>query len=84
MQESIRSRAAMGCAVMVSSHLLSLVEDLCTSVLLMNRGKKLLQGWMADLRNEVTADGRSESLEDVFFRLTEAPEEPMASSVPEA
>jgi ABC-2 type transport system ATP-binding protein len=74
MQESIRSRAATGVAVMVSSHLLSLVEDLCTSVLLMHQGRKLLQGSMAELRSGLTVDGRSESLEDLFFRLTESPE----------
>ena len=32
MQSSIRHRAEQGAAVMVSSHLLSLVEDLCTTV----------------------------------------------------
>ena len=81
MQESIRSRAAAGASVMVSSHLLSLVEDLCTSVLLMHRGRKLLQGRLADLRTEVTVDGRAESLEDLFFRLTEAPEASMAAGL---
>ncbi len=74
MQDSIRRRAAEGAAVMVSSHLLSLVEDLCTSILLMARGRKLLQGDLADLRREATEGGRAESLEDLFFRLTEAPE----------
>jgi len=83
MQESIRARAAAGAAVMVSSHLLSLVEDLCTSILLMSRGRKLLHGKLADLRREVTEDGRAESLEDLFFRLTETPDEP-AAPVPAA
>ena len=84
MQASIKARASAGSAVMVSSHLLSLVEDLCTSVLLMSRGKKLLQGRLADLRDEATADGRAESLEDLFFRLTESPEAPMAAGRSEA
>jgi ABC-2 type transport system ATP-binding protein len=74
MQSSIRQRAEAGAAVMVSSHLLSLVEDLCTSVLLMHRGQKLLHGRMADLQREAMGDGREESLEDLFFRLTESPE----------
>jgi ABC-2 type transport system ATP-binding protein len=84
MQESIKHRASQGAAVMVSSHLLSLVEDLCTSVLLMARGKKLLQGKLADLRDEATADGRSESLEDLFFRLTEGPELPVVAGQTES
>jgi ABC-2 type transport system ATP-binding protein len=72
MQDSIRARAEAGAAVMVSSHLLSLVEDLCTSVLLMHRGRKLLHGRLDDLRREAIEAGRAETLEDVFFRLTEA------------
>src|SRR6185312_15514301 len=39
MKESIRARAEAGAAVMVSSHLLSLVEDVCTTVLMLNRGR---------------------------------------------
>jgi ABC-2 type transport system ATP-binding protein len=81
MQESIRSRAAAGAAVMVSSHLLSLVEDLCTSILLMHRGRKLLHGHLADLRREAVEGGRAESLEDLFFRLTEAPEASLAADL---
>ena len=73
MQDSIRARAAAGAAVMISSHLLSLVEDLCTSILLMDRGRKVLHGNLADLRREATAEGRAESLEELFFRLTETP-----------
>lgn len=84
MQESIRTRASLGAAVMVSSHLLSLVEDLCTSILLMHQGRKLLHGRIADLQNELTADGRVESLEDVFFRLTESPESPVVTGSTEA
>ncbi len=79
MQESIRLRASMGAAVMVSSHLLSLVEDLCTSILLMHRGHKLLHGSLAELQGGLTADGRSEGLEDLFFRLTETPDEPVVA-----
>ena len=40
MKDSIHQRAAAGAAVMVSSHLLSLVEDLCTSVLILHRGRR--------------------------------------------
>ena len=56
---------------MVSSHLLSLVEDLCTGVLILHRGRQLWHGTLADLRREVSASGRQETLEDLFFRLTE-------------
>jgi ABC-2 type transport system ATP-binding protein len=71
MKDSIRERAAAGSAVMVSSHLLSLVEDLCTSVLILHRGRQLLHARLADLRRELTENGQQETLEDLFFRLTE-------------
>jgi ABC-2 type transport system ATP-binding protein len=76
MQDSIRRRAGEGAAVMVSSHLLSLVEDLCTSVLVLHRGRMLVHGTLSDLRKEIDEEGRHETLEDLFFRLTEAAELP--------
>jgi ABC-2 type transport system ATP-binding protein len=71
MQESIRLRAAAGAAVMVSSHLLSLVEDLCTSFLILHRGRMLVNGSLSDLRRQIDERGRHETLEELFFRLTE-------------
>lgn len=78
MQDSIRLRAEAGAAVMVSSHLLSLVEDLCTSVLILHRGRKLVHGSLAELRKEAGEGSRGESLEDLFFRLTEGDGQPEA------
>ena len=71
LQDSIRRRAGAGAAVMVSSHLLSLVEDLCTSILILHRGRTILYGTLAELRSAADEEGRHESLEDLFFRLTE-------------
>jgi ABC-2 type transport system ATP-binding protein len=68
MKDSVRQHAADGAAVIVSSHLLSLVEDLCTTVLILHRGRQLLHARLADLRQKL---GEKETLEDVFFRLTE-------------
>jgi ABC-2 type transport system ATP-binding protein len=79
MKETIQEHAAAGAAVMVSSHLLSLVEDLCTTLLVLRRGRQVWHGRLADLRREAEADGRRETLEDVFFRLTE--ESPASSPV---
>jgi ABC-2 type transport system ATP-binding protein len=84
MQDSIRRRAEAGAAVMVSSHLLSLVEDLCTSVLILHRGEKLLHGPLSELRREAEEGGRHESLEELFFRLTEANAEANGATDPAA
>ncbi|HEV3162882.1 MAG TPA: ABC transporter ATP-binding protein [Isosphaeraceae bacterium] len=80
MKDSIRTRAAQGTAFIVSSHLLSLVEDLCTSVLILHRGRMLLHGKLADLQRQAAEEGREESLEDMFLRITEGPEAAMAKA----
>src|SRR5205823_131604 len=51
MKDSIRDLAARGTAFMVSSHLLSLVEDLCTTILVLHRGRQLVHGTLTDLRH---------------------------------
>jgi ABC-2 type transport system ATP-binding protein len=73
MKDSIHQAAAAGAAFIVSSHLLSLVEDLCTTVLILHRGRQVLHGALADLRRQAAESGRHETLEELFFRLTEAP-----------
>ena len=69
MRETIASRAAAGAAVILSSHLLNLVEELCTKLLVMRRGERVAYGTLDEiiaLRPELA--GRS--LEDVFLALT--------------
>jgi ABC-2 type transport system ATP-binding protein len=83
MKDSVQRRAADGAAVMVSSHLLSLVEDLCTSVLILYRGRQLLHERLDDLRRRLTEDGRHETLEELFFRLTEDPGRPEPAPQPD-
>jgi ABC-2 type transport system ATP-binding protein len=70
MKQSLRDRAAAGAAIMISSHLLALVEDLCTDLLILNRGHALFTGTMAAAR-KAFAGLEDSSLEDVFFRVTE-------------
>jgi ABC-2 type transport system ATP-binding protein len=82
MKDSIHQRAAEGAAVMVSSHLLSLVEDLCTAVLILHRGRQLLHEKLAVLRRQLTEDGREETLEELFFRLTEGEGQPQPAPAP--
>jgi ABC-2 type transport system ATP-binding protein len=81
MKDSISQRARAGSAFIVSSHLLSLVEDLCTTLLVLHHGRQLVHGALADLRRQASADGRHETLEELFFRLTEAPADEMAGPV---
>jgi ABC-2 type transport system ATP-binding protein len=77
-KESIRHHAAAGASIILSSHLLSLVEDLCTTVLILHRGRQVIRGSLAELRQQISEGGRQETLEDLFFRLTESPAPPVA------
>jgi ABC-2 type transport system ATP-binding protein len=79
LKASIADRAAAGAAVVVSSHLLVLVEDLCTHLLILNKGHRLFYGSLDEARSKyagLQADGGVASLEDVFFRATETPSRP--------
>jgi ABC-2 type transport system ATP-binding protein len=72
MKALIREHASAGAAIIVSSHLLSLFEDLISTVLILHHGRVLEQGRLDDLRRRA-AEGRHETLEEMFFRLTETP-----------
>ena len=70
MKDSVRGIAAAGAAVIVSSHLLALVEDLVTHLLILHKGRSLFFGPAAEARGAFAATGDA-SLEDVFFRATD-------------
>lgn len=73
MKKLIEEHAAAGAAIIVSSHLLGLFEDLCTTILILHRGQLLRHGRLTDLRGELAAsNGKQETLEELFFRLTES------------
>jgi ABC-2 type transport system ATP-binding protein len=58
--------------VVVSSHLLPLVEEICDRVLILSRGKLALLGSL----DEIRARAGEESLEEIFLRVTEGPASP--------
>ncbi len=71
LKASIAQRAADGAAVLISSHLLVLVEDLCTHLLILNKGQRLFYGSLDEARAHYADLQGAASLEDVFFRATE-------------
>jgi ABC-2 type transport system ATP-binding protein len=73
MHDSIRERAALGAAVIISSHLLAMVEDLCTQILILHRGQRLFVGPIAEARGAFAGDGSDATLEELFLRATEGP-----------
>ena len=84
MKQSVRDRAAAGTAFLVSSHLLALVEDLCTHLLILHHGRRLFFGPVQEARTAfVGLEGGDTSLEELFFRATELPT-PTPTSLPPA
>ncbi len=74
LKASIKQRAAAGAAVIVSSHLLSLVEDLCSDLLILRQGQLLFLGPVSEARARYSELGKDATLEDVFFRALEQQE----------
>jgi ABC-2 type transport system ATP-binding protein len=68
MKRTIMRRAAGGAAVILSSHLLHLVEEICTRVLILQRGSVVAFGTIAEIL-ATRPDLQSRSLEDVFLAL---------------
>lgn len=66
-KQTIKRVAAEGAAVIISSHLLNLVEEIATSLLLMQNGRKVLHGSLADIK---AADLSGGTLESIFMRAT--------------
>jgi ABC-2 type transport system ATP-binding protein len=68
MKTTIMRRAAAGASVILSSHLLHLVEEICTRVLVMQRGQVVAFGSIAEILAARPAL-RARKLEDVFLAL---------------
>lgn len=71
LKESIRERAASGAAVIVSSHLLAMVEDLCTHVLILASGRQRFCGTIDELRTTFVSEDEELTLERIFFLATQ-------------
>ena len=70
MKHAIVDAARRGVAVLVSSHLLHLVEEICTRIVILNKGVKVADGTLADLASQAQADGST--LEKIFLDVTAA------------
>src|SRR5665213_451676 len=71
LKESVLEQARAGAAVLISSHLLALVEDMCTHLLILHHGRSLFFGRIEEARTAFATVDADASLEDVFFRATE-------------
>ena len=68
MKATIVARAKQGMAVIVSSHLLPMVEEICTRILIIHRGVKVADGTLEELATGAKVPGSS--LEQIFLDVT--------------
>jgi ABC-2 type transport system ATP-binding protein len=67
MKDRISATAASGVAVILSSHMLHLVEELCRRVAILVDGRKALDGTLDEIRGALPA-GRRGDLEAIFLK----------------
>ena len=70
LKESITQRAESGAAIMISSHLLAMVEDICTHVLILNLGRQKFFGPIDEMKQAFKTEDQNASLEKIFFEAT--------------
>jgi ABC-2 type transport system ATP-binding protein len=71
MKDLIAARASAGAAIVISSHLLFLVEEICHRVLVLSGGKKVVHGTREEIASSLPELSRDAGLEEIFFRVTE-------------
>lgn len=70
MKDSILKRAREGATIVLSSHLLSLLEEVCSHVLILKKGEKIADGPLPDVVARFSNGEANVSLEEVFIRAT--------------
>ena len=70
MKNSILKRAREGATIVLSSHLLHLLEEVCSHVLILKKGEKIADGTIADVAARFSNGDANVNLEEVFIRAT--------------
>lgn len=61
-----------GGSVLISSHMLDIIDELCDRVMIMGHGRFFMEGTMEEIRNYATGEGElGTELEDAYIRITE-------------
>jgi ABC-2 type transport system ATP-binding protein len=71
MKDSILKRAREGAAIIISSHLLHLVQEICSHILILKGGRKIIDGTIGEITQKFSQQPGDTNLEEVFFKATE-------------
>jgi ABC-2 type transport system ATP-binding protein len=71
MKDSILKRARDGAAIIVSSHLLHVVQEICSHILILKKGLKIFDGTLDEIRHKFSEQTGAADLETAFFKATE-------------
>jgi ABC-2 type transport system ATP-binding protein len=69
-KRTIVETAREGASVLVSSHMLHLVEEICDRVSIIQHGQKVLEGRLEEIRAALPELGADADLEEIFLRAT--------------
>ncbi len=75
-KRTIVKTARAGAAIIVSSHMLHLVEEISDRVLIIQHGKSVLAGTLDEIRAGLPGADLRADLEEIFLRATGAADEP--------
>ena len=70
MRTTIIARAHAGAAILLSSHLLHLVQEVCSRVIIMDRGRKVADGTFSELASRADLAEAGSNLEQIFMHVT--------------
>jgi ABC-2 type transport system ATP-binding protein len=72
LKDILIQKAEQGASVIISSHMLYLVEELCEKIVILDDGKKIAEGTLTDIRKKALTASDA-SLEEAFLKITEEP-----------
>jgi ABC-2 type transport system ATP-binding protein len=80
LKDMILEAKASGCSVLISTHMLDTAERLCDRILIIQNGRKVAEGTLAELHDKAKM-GDDATLEDLFLNLTEGSSEVEGTAV---
>jgi len=75
MKETIAMTARKGSSIIVSSHILHLIEELSSHIVIIKNGKVICEGTLSQIRASIPDLNEQADLEDIFIRATNTSEQ---------